>query len=220
VREVKLYLLVACVYILNGCGTGVEGESLAPVDLTKWGNSNFKVISEGAYNYTDHDIYNVFILPPDKNDIVFAAEAHGGRAIPRDQAQWELTTGGAILAWDYRWAAPKRFKIWWFRIVDMQTYVAFGGRYDKYNEASTAPGGAWCEGEIEIKHPPLRGRRGDLIIHFFPDGHIEGDIDHGSGDVSRVDIKKRAEQQTLIGRPCLKQVNNPYFGKKKPVDMY
>jgi hypothetical protein len=59
-----------------------------------------------------------------------------------------------------------------------------------------------------------------LIIHFFPDGRIEGDVDHGTGDVSRVDIKKRAEQKALIGRPCLKQIDNPYFGKNKPVDMY
>jgi len=217
--SVLLSLLVAAALMVGCKKTDAADDGLGPGEHAKWNDSNFEIIGAGAYNYTDYDIYDVFVLPPDKNDIKFAADTHGGRAVPRGDDRWELTAGGASFAWDYRWTTPRKFKVWWFRIFDEEANHASGGKYDKYTMKETQPGSAWCEGEIEVLHPPVPGRGGELIIHYYPDGHIEGDVDHSTEDASKVDIKKRDELPVLKDRPCLKEIPNPYFGKKKPTQM-
>jgi hypothetical protein len=212
-------LLLSCV-LLVGCKKAAPDESLAPGELAKWNDSNVDIISVGAYNYTDYDIYDVFLLPPDKSDLSFAASGHGARAIPRDEDRWALGgASGANLAWDYRWTTPRKFKVWWFRIVDKNAYSASGGNYDKYTMKETRPGAAWCEGEIDVARGPTKGMGSDLILHFYPDGRVEGDVEIVTGPVARVDIRKRDELPVLTDRPCLKEVPNPYFGKKKPIQM-
>jgi len=214
-------LLVLVSTLLSACGKdSLEKDSLGPGEIDKWNDPNIDIIGVGAYNYTDYDIYDVFILPPDKNDLKYAAGGHGAQAAPHSAERWGYEGGGAKLAWDYRWTVPRKFKVWWFRIVDMKAHVAAGRKYDKYTMKETSPGAAWCEGEIEVAHAPVLGRGGDLVIHYYPDGHIEGDVIDIDGDVSRVDIKKRNELPVLKDRACLKEVPNPYFGKKKPTAMY
>ena len=198
-----------------------ESAGIAPGEIKKWNDPNFDIIGVGAYNYTDHDIYDVFILPPDKNDIAFAADASGAPATRRGAQRWGLHgASGANLAWDHRWATPKQFKVWWFRIVDKDAYSASAGKYDPYSTKSTIPGGAWCEGTLTVAHAPVRGRGGDLVIHYYPDGHIEGDVMEVEGDASRVSIQDRDRLPTLQDRPCVKEIANPYYGKKKPTAMY
>lgn len=198
-----------------------DGEGIAPGEVKKWNDPNFELIGVGAYNYTDHDIYDVFILPADKNDIAFAAAGSGGRTAPRNAENWRLNGAASPnLAWDYRWATPKRFKVWWFRVVDLKTYAAVGREYDKYTMKATMPGTAWCSGELEIKHAPVRAHGDNLLLHFYPDGHVEADVVDAEGAAPRLDIRKRDQLPVLTDRPCLKEVPNPYFGKKKPVAMY
>lgn len=214
---VLLFFLVSS--LLGACDKGsLEKDSLGPGELDKWNDPNIDIIGVGAYNYTDYDIYDVFILPPDKSDLKFAADGSGQQAAPRGSERWGLGgASGANLAWDYRWSTPRKFRVWWFRITDMKAYSASAREYDKYTMKETHPGTAWCEGEIEVAHPPVRGRGGDLVIHYYPDGHIEGDIIEIDGDMSRVDIQKRDQLPVLKDRACLKEVPNPYFGKKKPI---
>lgn len=214
-------LLSSCALVLGCKRNGSGDESHGPDELLGLNDANIDVISVGAYNYTDYDIYDVFLLPPDKHDIRFAASASGSSAIPRDENEWSMAGGaGADLAWDYRWKLPRKFKIWWFRIVDKEAFSATGHKYDKYTMKETQPGAAWCEGQIDVVHGADRNRGSDLILHFYPDGHVEGDIEIVSGPVSRVDIRKRDELPVLTKKPCLKEVSNPYFGKKKPIAMH
>ena len=189
--------------------------------VKKWNDPDVEILGIGAYNYTDHDIYDVFILPPDKNDIKFAAATSGGRTVTRTADKWRLDGASSPdLVWDFRWSTPKRFKVWWFRIVDMKTYSASAGHYDQYTTKATWPGAAWCEGEIVVAHAPVRHHDDSMLLHFYPDGHVEGDVLDIEGDASHVDFNKRLDLPVLKERPCLKEVPNPYFGKKKPVAMY
>jgi len=218
--SVLLSLLVAAALMVGCKKTDAADDGLGPGEHAKWNDSNFDMLGVGAYNYTDYDIYNVYLLPPDKNDLQFAATGHGARSIPRDEEKWALEgASGANLAWDYRWTTPRKFKVWWFRIVNMEAYHASGGKYDKYTMKETDPGAAWCESEIVVARGPVKGKGEDLILHFYPDGHIEGAFEQVTGPVSTVDIKKRDELPVLKDRPCLKEIPNPYFGKKKPTQM-
>jgi hypothetical protein len=217
----QLLFLILVGPLLGGCGkTTLENETLAPGEVAKWNDPNFEIIGVGAYNYTDYDIYDVFVLPKSKSDIKFAADASGGRATSKGSKKWGFSGGGANFAWDYRWTTPKTFKVWWFRIVDMKAYVASGRKYNKYIMKDTEPGGAWCESDITIEHPPRSDRISELIIHYYPDGRIDGDIISGDVDATQVDISQRDALPVLKDRACLKEVSNPYFGKKKPIDMY
>lgn len=218
--SVLLSLLVAAALMVGCKRTDAADDSLGPGESAKWNDSNFDVLGVGVYNYTDYGIYDLFLLPPDKNDLEFAAQASGGQPVRRGKDKWALEgASGANLAWDYRWTTPRKFKVWWFRIVDKEANHAAGGKYDKYTMKETQPGSAWCEGEIEITRGPVKGKGEDLILHFYPDGHIEGAFEQVTGPVSRVDIKKRDELPVLKDRPCLKEIPNPYFGKKRPIQM-
>ncbi|RZI83378.1 MAG: DUF3304 domain-containing protein [Rubrivivax sp.] len=215
-----LILLLATLLGLGGCTREIDEQDASIAGIDKISDPYFDVISTASYNYTTYDIYDVFVLPPDKNDLKFAAPGHGNWALRKDQKKWELNGGGASLAWDPKWTLPKKFKIWWLRVVDKAIFTSSGPAYDKYTTKEARAGSAWCEGEILVQHGPRRNRKSYLIVHFFPDGHIEGDVDYSGEVVSRVDVTKRFELPVLRERACLKQIENPYFGKPKPIDMY
>lgn len=223
-RTLSATLLVAAVAF--GCGQSkTEQEGYGPGETQKWNNPNFRIIGVGSYNYTDYDIYGVYLLPPDKNDIDFAATAIGRSATPANATQWDGGYGGnAGLAWDLRWKSPKKFKVWWLRVVNKQVFDAPGSRYDGYTNRATEPGAAWCEYEVEVREkfgesfgPPYPRRyRDQLVLYFFPDGTVEGHLEFpADSDIKKVDIAKRNELAKLQDRPCLKEVANPFFGKKR-----
>ena len=224
---------------LSGCSRNkAEQESYGPGEIDKWQDPNFKIIGIGAYNYTDYDIGTVFLLPPDKNDIDYASRGHGQRATRRDETDWEGGYGmGASLAWDFRWKAPRKFKVWWVRVVDMNLYRKSGpypkdggmyDPYDPYTTKQTQPGLAWCESEIEVKEqfgelfgPPFPHRKRDqLVLYFYPNGTVQGHVEFAAdSDIKIEDIAKRDELPKLIDRPCLKEVSNPFYGKKRPISI-
>ena len=115
---------------------------------------------------------------------------------------------------------PKKFKVWWFRVVDKSAYAAAGNKYDKYTTKETRPGAAWCEGEIAVQRPPAPGKVSYLVLHYFPDGHVEGDIEYSGEVKTRVPIASRGDLPVLNGQGCLQEVPNPFYGKKKPTPMY
>ena len=128
------------------------------------------------------------------------------------------------MAWDWRWTTPKKFKVWWFRIVDEKAYATSNSYYDKYVSKSSHPGAAWCEGEITIDRPPEKGASNSIILHFYPDGRVESEMDAYDNldhqrSIPRVDIAKRNEQPKLTGRACLKEIANPFYGRKEPVSI-
>jgi hypothetical protein len=223
IQRIASILLVASMLLLAACDpmSKIEKESLGPGESVKWSDTdNFDIIGVGSYNYTDYDIYGVYLLPPDKNSLDYAAYGIGASATRRDATYWSGGGGGnAGLAWDFRWTTPKKFKVWWERVVDINAYRASRG-YDEYTNKNTAPGIAWCEGEITITHPPIKDNWSGIILHFFADGHVEGDMDFGiKRPPAKVELSKRDEQPKLTGRACLKEIQNPFYGRKKPIDI-
>ncbi|MCA8281619.1 DUF3304 domain-containing protein [Burkholderia cepacia] len=214
-------LLAVMVFSTAACSKtsgDAEKESLAPGEANKWSDPNYDVITAGSFNYTDYDIYGVYLLPPDKNSLDDAASADGASATPRNATRW--TGGGGqrpSLAWDLRWTTPRKFKVWWERVVDKRALEASSPDYDEYTHRETRPGMAWCEGEITITRSPVKGKSGGIVLHFFPDGHVEGDMNFQvDGPDPKVAISMRDEQRKLTGRACLKEIPNPFYGRKKP----
>ncbi|MDR2853476.1 MAG: DUF3304 domain-containing protein [Burkholderiaceae bacterium] len=221
IQRIAAILLVASMLLLAACDpmSKIEKESLGPGESAKWSDTdNFDIIGVGSYNYTDYDIYDVYLLPPDKNNLDYAADGIGARATRRDATRWSGGRGGnAGLAWNFRWTTPKKFKVWWWRVVDANVFHASHG-YDRYTDKNTEPGTAWCEGEITVTHPPIKDKWGGLILHFFPDGHVEGDMDFSTEQPpQKVELSKRDEQPRLMGQACLKEIPNPFYGRKKPI---
>jgi hypothetical protein len=224
---------------LSGCVQNkAEREGYGPGETEKWQDPNFKIIGVGSYNYTDYDIYGVYLLPPGKQDIDFAATGIGRRATRMGATRWDGGAGGtANLAWDLRWTSPKKFKVWWERVVDMDLYRRSGSYrkdggmhdpYDPYTTKQTRPGLAWCEYELEVKEkfgepfgPPYPQRyRDEMILYFLPDGTVQGHLEFAvDSEIQRVDIAKRDELPKLKDRPCLKEVANPFYGKKRPISI-
>ncbi|WP_257128009.1 hypothetical protein [Burkholderia sp. MSMB1835] len=76
---------------------------------------------------------------------------------------------------------------------------------------------AWCEGEIAIARPPVTGKSGGIVLHFFPDGRVEGDMDCGvDGPDPKAALSKRDARRKLTDRACLKEIPSPFHGRKKP----
>nr|WP_249183571.1 DUF3304 domain-containing protein [Burkholderia ambifaria] len=214
-------LLSVMVFSTAACSktTGdAEKNSLAPGEVNKWNDPNYDIITVGSFNYTDYDIYGVYLLPPDRNSLDDAASADGARATPRSAKYWSGGGGSrASLAWDFRWKTPKTFKVWWERVVDKRAMEASSANYDPYTHRETQPGMAWCEGEITVTRPPVKDKSGGIVLHFFPDGRVEGDMDFGAdGPDPKVALAKRDEQRKLTGRACVKEISNPFYGRKKP----
>jgi hypothetical protein len=243
-----LPFLVAISLLLSGCQKTVEmaskEEGIGTGNRATWNDPNFEIITVGVYNYTDSDIYGLFILPLDKNDIKYAGEAAGSSGTPLGAASWSGSSNGPVLAWDLHWKAPHKFKIWWERIVDPALYKKStgypkdGGMYDPYDPyitKQTRPGSAWCEGEVEIKEefvpfrhdatPSQTMLRDEMMLYFYPDGTVKGHLLESGRTadetpVEPVDITKRDELPTLKGRACIKEVPNPFYGKKRPISIH
>jgi len=212
-------LLSVLTFFAAGCSQAEnDSESLGPGTTAKWNDSNYEVITAGSYNYTDYDIYRVYLLPPDRNNLDDAASVDGARATPHTHSSWSGGKGSrASLAWDFRWKTPKRFKVWWERVVDKPAMEATPADYDEYTHRETRPGMAWCEGEITVTRPPVKGKDGNVLLHFFPDGRVEGDMDFSLDRApTKVKISQRDDQRKLTGRACLKEIPNPIYGRKKP----
>lgn len=215
------FIINCCLGLIACSAQSSDEETLAPGKNSKWQAANFEVMVAGSYNYTSYDIFDVFILPVDKNNIDYAASLSGGVAARPTDDQWNLTSMGPNFAWDYRWPVPKQFKVWWFQVIDPQANAANGNGYDKYTSTDTAPGGEWCQAQFEVREAPKKGFSNDLVLHFFPDGHVEANIYHSSAaTVPRVVFKDRSTLPRLKGRTCLHVIANPYFGQTKPVEQY
>ncbi len=215
-------LLTLLALVTSACSRGsTDGGKLSfgTSSDSKWDDPNIDIITAGSYNYTDYDIYDVFLLPPDAKSLDDAASADGASATPQSYTQWGGGPGRRpSLAWDFRWKTPMKMKVWWQRVVDEKLMYASGKNYDPYTHRETEPGMAWCEGEITVTQPPIKDKSGGLLLHFFPDGRVEGDMNLVTErDPVKADITKRNALPKLTGRPCLKEIPNPYYGRKKPV---
>lgn len=221
-RYTCLTVLTVLAIAASACSrgsTGGEPVSFGTSSGRKWDDPNIDIITAGSYNYTDYDIYGIYLLPPDGRSLDDAASADGASATPQSYTRWEGGPGGRpSLAWDFRWKTPMKMKVWWERVVDEKQMTASGKNYDPYTHRETQAGMAWCEGEITVTREPVKGESGGLVLHFFPDGRVEGDMDLTvEGQPAKVDIARRNEQPRLTGRACLKEIPNPFYGRKKPV---
>lgn len=212
-------LLSVLAFFAAGCSKAESGsESLGTGETAKWNDPNYEIIKAGSYNYSDYDIYRVYLLPPNQGNLDDAASVDGARATPRTQNYWSGGKGSRpSLAWDFRWKTPKKFKVWWERVVDKRAMEASSPNYDEYTHRETQPGMAWCEGEITITRPPIKDKDGNVLLHFFPDGRVAGDMDFSLGRApTKVELSRRDDQPKLTDRACVKEIPNPFYGRKKP----
>lgn len=196
-----------------------ECDDIGTCSIDKWDNPNFKIMNVASYNYADYDIYGVYLLPPDKNSLDYAAVGRGNRATSREATQWNGLGSSAGLAWDYRWRLPKRFKVWWLRVTDQAIFDDPNIKYDGYTMKHSMPGTAWCEGEVTVTRAPLKDLPSDLVLHFYPDGTVQGEIEHDDGPLSRVPIVARDNLPRLAGKACVKEIPNPFFGRRRPISI-
>jgi hypothetical protein len=234
-RLVLLMLAMGMATLIWGCDADKSNQPAAKKPIDSFGDANFDVISVGAYNYTTNQILGIYILPPDKNDINDAGRTSGRQGTPIGAEKWSGSFGsGADLAWDKRWKAPYKFKIWWENVFDRELdqksgpYPKGGGMvdpYDPYTSKRTRPGTAWCEYEIEVKEtymepygPPFPGRfRTDFNLYFYPNGTVRGHLLmlDKDGDFAGEDIANRGQLPVLKDKPCIKEIPNPLHGKPK-----
>jgi hypothetical protein len=240
-RLIRLSALVIAAVFAQGChqadGQRKERDGFGPGELKRWNDPNYAILAVRSYNYTNHDIYGVYILPVDQTDIEYAGTATGGRAVPKSSSAWEMEGSGPGFAWDRRWTSPIQLKLWWHKIVDAElskksgAYPKGGGMfdpYDPYTTKMTRPGEAWCESIVQVSEKfgepfgpefPNRRRR-ELVLHFFPDGTVSAHLEFGAdSDVPRPDITQRDSLPVLKDRACLKEVANPLYGKKRPLSI-
>lgn len=233
-RRLSRIFAVSILAVAGCTNNSAEGDSVSPGEHKKWQSSNFEILPIGAYNYTDYDIYGLYLMPVDKNSIMFAAEAGVREAQPRSAKHWEMGSSGPALAWNRRWKSPHKFKIWWHRVFNKEMFRRSGpfpkggdmfDPYDPYTTKETRPGSAWCEGEVEIKEqfgepygPPFPNlTRSELVLYFYPNGTVKGSLEFGGFEgIKLFDIIKRSELPVLKDRACIKEVPNPLFGKPKP----
>jgi hypothetical protein len=240
-NQLRLILLILFFIGLPLLGCDVKEDIYAkPRKSDGWmGDPNFFSVTVDAYNYTNNQIVGIYILQPQKNDINGAGSTSGQQVTPNGEEKWRGTGISGSVAWSNVWKPPYKFKIWWEHVFDKNldkksgSYPKGGGMfdpYDPYTTKQTRPGTAWCEYEIEIKETynepygdPFPGRfRDNLNLYFYPDGTVRGHLVF-SGEYSddknppREDIKRRGELPVLQGKPCIKEVPNPYYGKPKPI---
>lgn len=226
---------IAVVLAVAGCWNNKAGsDGVDPGEHNKWKDPNIEIIPIGSVNYTDYAIYGIYLMPPGKSNIDLAARASVGEPQPRGATNWEMRSSGPAVAWDLRWKVPKRFKVWWERVVDKGKYLESGpfpkgggmfDPYDPYVVKPTRPGSAWCEGEVTINEQfgepygepfPNLFRR-ELVLYFYPDGTVQGTLEFGGFEgIKLFDIAKRNELPVLKGQACLTEVPNPLFGKPRP----
>jgi hypothetical protein len=224
-----IFLALMLGLLLGGCKKTAETTSVddgvGTGNLATWNDPNFEIITVGAYNYTDYDIYDIYLLPLDKNDIKYAGSRSGVQATQRSEKVWNASSSGPALAWDLRWKAPHKFKIWWLRSFDKKLEKESDNNYDMYTNPKAQPGSAWCESEVEIKEtynelygqPYPERKRNELDLYFYPNGTVQGHLEYGiDSEIKIADITKRDELPTLKGRACIKEVPNPYYGKPRP----
>jgi hypothetical protein len=194
-----------------------EAESLSPGELRKWNDPNYEIIPAGLINYTDYGIGPVYLLPLDTNDIDDAIFIDSVSATQPGAERWAGGSNGRpTIAWDFRWELPKKFKVWWFRIVDEEAARAAHEGYDRYTMRETRPGGAWCEAEISVHGHPSKEKSSSLLLSFYPDGHVEGEIDDPIARSARPGIDKRNVLPRLAGQACMREIPNPFYGKTRP----
>ena len=206
----------------------VDAGSLGIGEVRKWPDLDAHRIGLTTFNYTGSGIYGAFLLQPSRSDIDDGWSLPG--MPPPEQGDDRWTAWGyqsETVPWSDQWATPKTFKVLWYRVHDAAAFAAHGGSpYEKYEVRQTSPGSVWCESLVTIAHPPVKGRHNELVIHFYPDGHLEADIgedvpvDASPAQLARVDFRQRETLPGLGGKPCLKEVPNPYFGKQRPMEMH
>lgn len=177
----------------------------------------YKTMGILTHSYLDFDFYGAYLLPANAKVL--------GEGIPipsvqptREPEKWGGSQANGRFTWDSRWPATMQFKIWWERVVNPPQP---SGTYDKYTEKRSAPGTVWCESLLTIYGPAPRDPR-YLILHFYPDGHIEGEITK-AGDLNsqapRFIASNPPSLPSLRDRPCIKEIPNPYFGTARPIQI-
>lgn len=206
--------------------------------------SRYEAVDTMTISYVDYELPEVHLLLLSNDEIAFKYSLRLPAIYHDKNNKWggiEFSnggnTGGSQIAWDRNWPLQKQYKIWWQRVVDADLYSK-RGQYDQYTSKSAEPGTTWCEAVITL-NKPLPKTPGHFIIHFYPDGHIEGDLSTiiedplwkddpwniskykvlNNAEKPRFTFEERTKLTSLVDKPCIKQIPNPYYGLPKPIQM-
>jgi hypothetical protein len=220
-KRISFIVLLAFASLLVGCEKPEDKDRLMTMDdsVVHRDTARYARLILSTRSYFDYDIYGVYLLPAEKNSLSDAMAAPS-LAPSQDPDKWGAAESGNSFFWDRNWATPKRFKVWWFRVVNPELFHSEkNNRYDPYTTKETWPGAAWCEAVITVdKPPPIQP--GHFILHFYPDGHVESYISalkEEDAERMRFTTADREKLPVLNGKPCLKEIANPFFGMKKPI---
>lgn len=170
-----------------------------------------------THSYLDYDFYGAFLLPINSNQLEDALPIPSVQP-SREPGRWGGSQANGLFTWDTRWRTPKVLKVWYERVMN-EKLTPSGPRYDKYTERRSAPGTVWCEATVTIYASPPDDP-GYLIFHFYPDGHIESEISallNIAAASPRYTERDRGNLTKLTSQSCTKQIDNPYFGTKRPI---
>jgi len=200
--------------ILASCKQGDSSNGFGGSAVDKIGDPHFQVLTVASYNYTDSNIYDVYLSDNRSNDIDTASLAAGSLAAPQNATGWEYPHPTAAVAWDDRWMLPKTIHVFWESVFDKAAYEA-AHAYNAYESKDTQAGSAWCEYEVKINTAPDKTKNEMLVLNFYPDGTVSGELQDSPSHAS-VDFRDRRKLSTLTGSHCVRQIPNPKFGKKAP----
>ena len=198
--------------------------------------ARYTAVSSMIVSYVDYPIFDVRLLLSEDQSTAFRDAIILPSVFPDNAtANWVTKRAsdgmGGDIAWDRTWPITKTYRIWWNRVVDPVAFASVNS-YDRYTSRRSQPGTAWCEA-IVVLNKPLPAIPGHFVLHFYPDGHIEADISAMHHDPSRdppyrlldtAESPRNAQHevrslQGLKGRPCIKEIPNPYFGEVRPIKM-
>lgn len=212
---VMVFFMVVCSKSVND----VEKDSLVLGEVNKWNDLNYDIIIVGFFNYMDYDIYGVYLLLFDKNSFDDVVSVDGVYVMFWNVKYW-FGGGGLCLSfvWDFCWKILKMFKVWWECVVDKCVMEVLFVNYDLYMYWEIQLGMVWCEGEIMVMWLFVKDKSGGIVLYFFFDGWVEGDMDF---EVDGLDLKvvlfKCDVQCKLVDCVCLKEIFNLFYGCKKLV---
>ena len=194
----------------------------------------YTAVSSMIISYVNYPIFDVRLLLSEDRRTAFRDAIILPSVFPDNATgNWvtkRVSNGmGGDIAWDRTWPVTKSYRIWWNRVVDPVAFAS-ANSYDRYTSQRSQPGTVWCEA-IVVLNKPLPAIPGHFVLHFYSDGHVEADISAQHHDPSRdppyrlldtAESPRNSQREVrslkgLEGRPCIKEIPNPYFGEVRPI---
>jgi hypothetical protein len=174
-----------------------------------------------SYNYTPYGLYSIAFKASGRPFNIDEA-ASGGSVLLRDASLATLDTGDKIpftsgnccIIWDRPLDQPLRVKVVWNVVIDPDYYDNKSSvDYDERTSTESAPGTRWCEAVIDIAPSKDAARPDAVVLHFFKDGSVLGQLASAKSDGPLSAREVAAHAASLPeGQFCKQEIRNPLYG--------